>query len=119
MKLLFTDLDGTLLTDSKDIGDVDMAAIHAMIAAGHKFVMTTGRPLTSVKRIAEKYGFLKPGYFLVSFNGGLIYDCGSGESILTRRISVDQVKFIMDEARMRGTWSFRSTRRNSSRHIAV
>ena len=102
MKLLFTDLDGTLLDDAKNISETDMASIHAMIAAGHKFVMTTGRPLTSVKRIAEKYGFLKPGYFLVSFNGGLIYDCGSGNSILTRRISVDQVKFIMDEAHKRG-----------------
>ena len=102
MKLLFTDLDGTLLTDSKEISDIDMAAINAMIAAGHKFVMTTGRPLASVKRIAEKYGFLKPGFFLVSFNGGLIYDCGTGESILTRRISVDQVKFIMDEAHKQG-----------------
>ena len=102
MKLLFSDLDGTLLDDSKAISDADMASIHAMIDAGHKFVMTTGRPLTSVKRIAEKYGFLQPGYFLVSFNGGLIYDCGSGESILTRRISVDQVKFIMDEAHKRG-----------------
>ena len=102
MKLLFTDLDGTLLDDAKNISDADMAAIHAMIAAGHKFVMTTGRPLTSVKRIAEKYGFLKPGYFLVSFNGGLIYDCGMGESILTRRISVEQVKYIMDEAHKRG-----------------
>ena len=102
MKLLFTDLDGTLLDDAKNISDADMTAIHAMIDAGHKFVMTTGRPLTSVKRIAEKYGFLKPGYFLVSFNGGLIYDCGTGESILTRRISVEQVKFIMDEAHKRG-----------------
>ncbi len=102
MKLLFTDLDGTLLDDAKNISDTDMAAIHAMIDAGHKFVMTTGRPLTSVKRLAEKYGFLQPGYFLVSFNGGLIYDCGAGESILTRRISVNQVKFIMDEAHKRG-----------------
>ena len=102
MKLLFTDLDGTLLDDAKNISDDDMTAIHAMINAGHKFVMTTGRPLTSVKHIAEKYGFLKPGYFLVSFNGGLIYDCGAGESILTRRISVNQVKFIMDEAHKRG-----------------
>ena len=102
MKLLFTDLDGTLLDDAKNISDDDMTAIHAMISAGHKFVMTTGRPLTSVKHIAEKYGFLKPGYFLVSFNGGLIYDCGTGESILTRRISVNQVKFIMDEAHKRG-----------------
>ena len=102
MKLLFTDLDGTLLDDAKNISEADMSAIHAMIDAGHKFVMTTGRPLTSVKRIAEKYGFLKPGYFLVSFNGGLIYDCGTGESILTRRISVDEVKHIMDEAHKRG-----------------
>ena len=102
MKLLFTDLDGTLLDDAKNISDADMAAIHAMIDAGHKFVMTTGRPLTSVKRIAEKYGFLKQGYFLVSFNGGLIYDCGTKQPILTRRIAVDQVKFIMDEAHKRG-----------------
>ena len=102
MKLLFTDLDGTLLDDAKNISDEDMAAIHAMIEAGHKFVMTTGRPLTSVKHIAKKYGFLQPGYYLVSFNGGLIYDCGSDEAILTRRISVDQVKFIMDAAHKQG-----------------
>lgn len=102
MKIFFTDLDGTLLTDDKRICDADMQAVQNMIAAGHKFVMTTGRPLTSVKKLAEKYGFLGPGYFLVSFNGGLIYDCGKGEPILTRRISVDDVKFIMDEAHRRG-----------------
>ena len=49
MKILFTDLDGTLLTDDKRISDADMRSIRAMIDAGHKFVMTTGRPLTSVK----------------------------------------------------------------------
>lgn len=102
MKILFTDLDGTLLTDDKRILDADMSAIQSMIDAGHKFVMTTGRPLTSVKILAEKYGFLKAGFYLVSFNGGLIYDCGTGESILTRRIPVESVKFIMDEAHKRG-----------------
>lgn len=102
MKILFTDLDGTLLTDQKTISDVDLSAIHEMIGAGHKFVMTTGRPLAAVIPLAEKYGFLKEGYFLVSFNGGLIYDCGKAEPILTRRISVEEVKFIMDEAHRRG-----------------
>lgn len=102
MKILFTDLDGTLLTDDKRILDADLSAIQSMIDAGNKFVMTTGRPLTSVKILAEKYGFLKPGFLLVSFNGGLIYDCGTGESILTRRIPVESVKFIMDEAHKRG-----------------
>lgn len=98
MKILFTDLDGTLLDDNKDISQRDFDSINRMIAQGHKFVVTTGRPLVSAKRIAEKYGFVQLGFYLVSFNGGLIYDCGTGESILTRRISVDDVKFIMDAA---------------------
>ena len=98
MKILFTDLDGTLLDDNKDISAEDLSSIRKMIEAGHKFVMTTGRPLTSVKKLAEKYGFMEAGFYLVSFNGGLIYDCGAKKPILTRRISVDDVKFIMDAA---------------------
>ena len=102
MKILFTDLDGTLLTDDKRISDTDMRSIRAMIDAGHKFVMTTGRPLTSVKQLAEQYGFLEPGFFLVGFNGGLIYDCGAKKPILTRYIPVDEVKAIMDAAHAHG-----------------
>ena len=98
MKILFTDLDGTLLDDNKDISAEDMSAIRKMIAAGHKFVMTTGRPLTSVKKLADRYGFLEAGFYLVSFNGGLIYDCGEQNAILTRYIPVEEVKAIMDAA---------------------
>ena len=98
MKILFTDLDGTLLDDNKDISAEDMFAVRRMIAAGHKFVMTTGRPLTSVKKLASRYGFLEAGFYLVSFNGGLIYDCESQEAILTRYIPVEEVKAIMDAA---------------------
>lgn len=102
MKLLFTDMDGTLLTDDKTILDVDMKAIEEMHACGHKLVLCTGRPLTSAKRLAQKYGFDKPGYFLVCFNGGLIYDYATEQSILTRYIPVESVKFIMDEAHRHG-----------------
>ena len=98
MKILFTDLDGTLLDDNKDISAEDMSAVRKMIAAGHKFVMTTGRPLTSVKKLAGRYGFLEAGFYLVSFNGGLIYDCGEQQAILTRYIPVEEVKAIMDAA---------------------
>ena len=98
MKILFTDLDGTLLDDNKDISAEDMSAIRKMIDAGHKFVMTTGRPLTSVKKLADRYGFSEAGFYLVSFNGGLVYDCGEQKAILTRYIPVDEVKAIMDAA---------------------
>lgn len=102
MKLLFTDLDGTLLTDDKRILDADMAAIEGMLLRGHKLVLCTGRPLTSAKQLAQKYGFDKPGFFLVSFNGGLIYDYATEKAILTRYIPVDEVKFIMDAAHRYG-----------------
>ena len=86
------------MDDNKDISAEDMSAVRMMIAAGHKFVMTTGRPLTSVKKLAGRYGFLEAGFYLVSFNGGLIYDCESQEAILTRYIPVEEVKAIMDAA---------------------
>ena len=98
MKLLFTDLDGTLLTDDKRILDEDLESIGMMLSQGHKLVLCTGRPLTSAKRLARQYGFDKPGFFLVSFNGGLIYDYATEKSILTRHIPVESVKFIMDAA---------------------
>ena len=102
MKIFFTDLDGTLLTDDKRISDTDMRSIRSMIDAGHKFVICTGRPLTSAKKLAEQYGFLEPGFLLVSFNGGLIYDCGAQKPILTRYIPVSEVKAIMDAAHASG-----------------
>ena len=102
MKLLFTDLDGTLLTDDKRILDADMAAIEAMLSRGHKLVLCTGRPLASAKQLAQKYGFDKSGFFLVSFNGGLIYDYATEQAILTRYIPVEEVKFIMDAAHRYG-----------------
>lgn len=98
MKILFSDLDGTLLTDEKLILERDRAAIQKMLDRGNKFLITTGRPLASAKIMAKKYGFFKPGFYLVSFNGGLIYDCASEKPILTRRIPVESVKFIMDAA---------------------
>lgn len=102
MKILFSDLDGTLLTDEKLILSEDMSAIQLMLEQGNKFLITTGRPLTSAKKMAQKYGFFKPGFYLVSFNGGLIYDCATEQPILTRHIPVESVKFIMDEAHAQG-----------------
>lgn len=102
MKILFSDLDGTLLADDKTIPQENIQAIDEMLAKGHKFVITTGRPLASAKILAKKYGFYKPGFFLVSFNGGLIFDCATEQPILTRPISVEEVKFIMDAAFSRG-----------------
>lgn len=40
--ILFTDLDGTLLTDSKELTKENQDAIREAIEAGHKVVISTG-----------------------------------------------------------------------------
>ena len=53
MKLLFLDLDGTLLNDKKEINKADMDAIDEMISKGHKVIINTGRPLYSALLLSE------------------------------------------------------------------
>lgn len=101
-KILFSDLDGTLLTSDKEVGRVDFDAISRMTAAGHKFVIATGRPLASAIKIAEHYGWTGEGYYISSFNGGLIYDCAAGKAIVRHELPMEYVRFLMDEARSAG-----------------
>lgn len=44
-RILFTDLDGTLLNDNKEISEGNRAAVEEALAAGHKIVVSTGRAL--------------------------------------------------------------------------
>ena len=56
-KILFLDLDGTLLTDSKDITEENLAAIQKATELGHAIVVCTGRPLVSTAKQVEKLGY--------------------------------------------------------------
>lgn len=98
MKLLFLDLDGTLLNDDKEINKEDMEAIDEMIAKGHKVIINTGRPLYSVMGLARKFGFVREGFFISSFNGGVIYDPVTGEKLKDDAITDDVVRYMFDEA---------------------
>jgi len=92
MKLLFLDLDGTLLNDEKEISDGDMDAINRMLALGHKVIINSGRPLFSIMVLAKKFGFIRDGFYLSAFNGGLIYD----------PVTKERLKFdVLDEAVVR------------------
>ncbi|MDO4187830.1 MAG: Cof-type HAD-IIB family hydrolase [Lachnospiraceae bacterium] len=98
MKLLFLDLDGTLLNDDKEINSEDMAAIDEMIAKGHKVIINTGRPLYSTMGIAEKFGFIRDGFYLSVFNGGLVYNPVTKEKLKNDTLSEEIVRYLLDEA---------------------
>lgn len=98
-KILFTDLDGTLLDNQKKISSHTLGMIHSMLDDGHKFILSSGRPLNSVLMVAKEFGFDGPGSYVSSFNGGLIYDCGAGKILLRSAIPMDYAVCLFAEAK--------------------
>ena len=97
-KILFTDLDGTLFDDQKQICPENRSAIRRALLAGHKIVITTGRPLFSAKKLCEELQLTEKGCYCICFNGAVIYDCFSQKAVYEKTLSHESVRRLMDEA---------------------
>lgn len=100
-KALFLDLDGTLLNDQKKITDGNRLAIQRALAAGHKIIINTGRPLVSAILQAEKLGLTSAGCYLIAYNGGILYDTGNRTILSKKALSLELVRKVFDEANRR------------------
>jgi len=71
IKMIVTDLDNTLFTDSKEVSEYTLATIHACMEKGIKFVPATARAL----RVLERFNFpnLISYDALICLNGSMIY----------------------------------------------
>lgn len=79
--MLVLDIDGTLTNSQKEITLETKKAIHAIQERGHKVMLASGRPTPGMKRYAEELELEKYGGYLLSFNGGRIINCRSGEIV--------------------------------------
>ena len=103
-KILFLDLDGTLLNDQKEITPGNRRAIGEALERGHRVVVTSGRPLKSSLAQARRLGLAGEGCFVIAYNGAVIYDCSAGTEILRRALERDVLYEVFDEARRRGVY---------------
>ncbi len=71
---LFFDLDGTLLNDEKIITPITKALLLKAVENGNKFIINTGRPLSSALAMVEKLGIDEITDYIAAFNGGVVYD---------------------------------------------
>ncbi len=97
-KIFFTDLDGTLLNDEKQITPGNRKAIERSLACGHKIVIATGRPLASALVQAERLELMGNGCYIIAFNGAQIYDCFRKETIFGKRMPLGLVDPIFKRA---------------------
>jgi len=80
-KILFTDLDGTLLNSKKQISNKTYEYLRDFCMAGHYLVLSSGRDINSVGDVKDEIGLDFPGVFLVGYNGGQIFDCGNAKTL--------------------------------------
>lgn len=97
-KMIFLDLDGTLLDDDKNLPAVNKEAIGQALAAGHKVIVCTGRPLSSAVQLLPMFGLDRQGCYAITFNGGLIYDAGAKKTIYEKTLPLSQVKQLFEKA---------------------
>lgn len=102
MKVVFTDLDGTLLDDEKRVSPANARAIRDALAEGHKIVITTGRPLPSAIQLARELDLDREGCYLIASNGGLIYDNARREILFETGLKRAYARYLLDEAKRAG-----------------
>jgi len=103
-KILFLDLDGTLLNDNKEITHGNRRAIEDALAQGHQIVVTSGRPLKSSLNQANRLGLAGEGCFVIAYNGAEIFDCSTGKSVFRQTLDCNDLFRIFDEARRIGCY---------------
>ncbi|WP_300359196.1 Cof-type HAD-IIB family hydrolase [Fusobacterium sp.] len=81
MKLVVSDLDGTLLNQNSQLSDETILAIRKLIENGVDFAFATGRGISSVRTFKEKIGH---DIYLICNNGANIFN--KDEEIIFERI---------------------------------
>ncbi len=100
--VFFTDLDGTLLDDDKNISDENRAEIERILADGHAVVLCTGRALPSAIQQAKRLGLLGRSCYLICYNGAQIYDAERRCLIYKTGIPLTTVRKVFDDAHNHG-----------------
>ena len=84
MKLVISDVDGTLVNGAKELTDATVAAVGRLEAAGVPFSLISARPPSGLRWIAERLGLSGN---IAAFNGGTILD-GAGE-VIERKVMAE------------------------------
>ena len=91
-KLVAIDLDGTMLNHYGEISERTKETVRRCIEKGVEIVLASGRPIDSIKAIAEELGI--KGYFIAG-NGALVYDIRKNEMIYENYIKKEKVLEII------------------------
>ncbi|MDE6600703.1 MAG: Cof-type HAD-IIB family hydrolase [Lachnospiraceae bacterium] len=99
MKMLFTDLDNTLLNNQSQVSPETRAFLDEFLAGGNRLVLSSGRPFLSVMEVKELAGLHQPGIFLSCSNGTRVYDCDRKRTIRKFGLPFSYVSYLQEQAK--------------------
>lgn len=103
-KILFTDMDGTLLKSDKTVSEENQRAIGRLLAAGHLLAVATGRSVPSALSVLDRLDPAGAGRYLVAFNGAVIYDRRERRVLMERTVALSDVEYLFAEAKRYGIY---------------
>lgn len=97
-KILILDIDGTLVNSKKEITPETLRCLRQIQEEGHIVALASGRPYSGMEEYAKQVGLDTYGGYAISFNGGMIINCATGEAVYEKSIDNRFAKTIYDYA---------------------
>lgn len=98
-EMIVLDLDGTLTNRDKVITPRTKDALMAAQKRGKKVVLASGRPTAGVLPLAEELCLKDYGGYVLSFNGGMIINCRTGEVVFSQLLPQESNERIIELAK--------------------
>ena len=94
-KLLAADMDGTALSDSKELGPRTVEAMERAIANGKTVVFSTGRSISLIRPYIDMVSGMR---YAVTSSGASVMDLKNDEKLLYKTIEPETVKYIIAQS---------------------
>ena len=111
--MLVMDVDGTLLTSQRTIGEATRNEIVKAQERGKTIAIASGRSIAGMRSIAANISLEKFGGYVIAYNGAVVLNCKTGEYVCNQIIDrewIAEIRQIAREAQV-GILAFEDTKK--------
>lgn len=94
-KLIVLDIDGTLTNSKREISPLTRYALLEAQRQGKKVILASGRHPIGIKHIAKDLMLDQNGGYIMAFNGGIIIDCSTGQTVVSKVFPIEYLTDIV------------------------
>ena len=103
-RLFFVDIDGTLLTDRKELTERSARLLDEALRQGHKVILSTGRAPASTRNQAKRLNLIREGCYMICCNGAQILESSTGKILYSKSVEIPVVRKCFEEAEKAGIY---------------